>query len=262
MELNDLVENASELLSVLKKILIIFVFFFLFFFFLSLNFFYYDGVPIPYFYPNFYHSISLDFFLFIKENLLPKGIILININPFDLLTIDVYSSLSLAFICSYPFIVFFLFQYLSPAIYRKEKKLFIYVSIFGTLLFILGALFAFYIVVPLLFDFVIRFSQVLNVEPTVSVLGFFTFTVKMIIFTGIAFEMPLVIVSLVYLDILKPETLFKNWRYAVVISFFLALLISPGTTGGIIETFIGTTLSLLYFGGAIVGKYIYKRKSK
>ncbi|MEM3812153.1 MAG: twin-arginine translocase subunit TatC, partial [Thermoplasmata archaeon] len=74
-----------------------------------------------------------------------------------------------------------------------------------------------------------------------------------------SFEMPVIIVFLSYIGLVSPQTWLKNWKYAVVVSFFIALLVSPGATGGIIETMIGLILSGLYIAGALISKIVYKK---
>jgi sec-independent protein translocase protein TatC len=143
--------------------------------------------------------------------------------------------------------------------YKKEKKAIIYIILPSILLFLLGAAFAYYIILPLLFRVVLIFASDLNVIPTMSVLGFFTLVVKIIILTGLSFEMPVIIVFLSYIGLVSPQTWLKNWKYAVVVSFFIALLVSPGATGGLIESMIGLILSGLYIAGALISRIVYKK---
>ena len=77
-----------------------------------------------------------------------------------------------------------------------------------------------------------------------------------VIMLGLSFEYPIVIVALTYIGFADYKTWLKYWRYAVALSFIIALIISPGATGGIIETIIGLTLSGLYFLGVLISKYI------
>jgi len=260
MELKDLVANYKLLVATLRNVLSVFFIFFVFVIFFTYKEFKISNFSIYYPYPDFFHSISISFFLFIKNATLPHGLLLINVNPFDLIYVDVYSALALSIILSLPFTMYFAISYISPALYKKEKKAILYMILPSILLFLLGALFAFYIILPLLFKVVIVFATNFNVEPTMSVLGFFSLVVKIILLTGLSFEMPVVIVFLSYINLVSPDTWLKNWRYAVVVSFFIALLVSPGATGGLIETIIGITLSTLYFAGAIISKFVYKNQ--
>jgi sec-independent protein translocase protein TatC len=259
MEFKDIIDNYKVLVSLLKRILLVFLIFFVSVLFFTYRIFRFDSINIYYPYPDFFHSFSISFFLYIKNTTLAHGLILININPFDLIFVDIYSGLALALIFSAPFILYFTIKYLSPAMYKKEKKAIIYIILPSILLFLLGAAFAYYIILPLLFRVVLIFASDLNVIPTMSVLGFFTLVVKIIILTGLSFEMPVIIVFLSYIGLVSPQTWLKNWKYAVVVSFFIALLVSPGATGGLIESMIGLILSGLYIAGALISRIVYKK---
>ncbi len=259
MELKDIIENYKVLVSLLKRILSVFLIFFVSVLFFSYSVYRFGNITIYYPYPDFFHSFSILFFLYIKSTTLAHGLTLININPFDLIFVDIYSGLSLAIIFSIPFILYFAIRYLSPAMYKKEKKAILLISLPSILLFLLGASFAYYIILPLLFRVVLIFAADLNVVPTMSVLGFFTLVIKIIILTGLSFEMPVIIVFLSYIGLVSPQTWLKNWKYAVVVSFFIALLVSPGATGGLIESMIGLILSGLYIAGALISKIVYKK---
>ena len=79
---------------------------------------------------------------------------------------------------------------------------------------------------------------------------------------GLVFEMPLIISAMVYLGIVDVKFLQSKWRYAVVGSFVIALIISPGATGGLIETALGLIFSGMYFSGVALGKFMESRKRK
>ncbi|WP_405048882.1 twin-arginine translocase subunit TatC [Saccharolobus sp.] len=75
-----------------------------------------------------------------------------------------------------------------------------------------------------------------------------------------AFEMPLVMIGLTYLRIVKASTWRKYWRWGVLVSFIIAWIISPGTTGGVMETIIGLSLSALYFLGMGISFLLEKKR--
>lgn len=258
MELKNIYVYAEELFRKLRNIIISITIFFIIFLFLGFKEFSFFGVNIPFPYPDFTNSISMQFFYLIKNSLLPKQIVLINIGPFDALIVIIYTSIALSIAINLPFIVYEIFSFVSPALYKKEKRILTYAILPSTLLFILGFLFAFFIILPLLFQMLLIFSQNMGVLPTISVRSFASIVLLILIGVGLAFETPVVMVSLSYLKIVKPETWFSNWRYAIIISFFIALLISPGATGGILEVTIAMIILLLYIIGAFISRVAYK----
>jgi len=79
---------------------------------------------------------------------------------------------------------------------------------------------------------------------------------------GVVFETPVVVFALSYVGLVPVETWFRNWRYAIIAAFFIALLISPGATGGIMETTIAVIVIFFYFSGALAARFFVKRKEK
>lgn len=115
---------------------------------------------------------------------------------------------------------------------------------------------------PFMLIFIYRLDVSLGVEPTLGFNSYISTIILLMAGTGIAFEMPLIMYMLTLVGLIKSSTWFKNWRWGVLISFIVAYIISPGTTGGIIETIIGIILSMLYFGGAYASKIAEKSREK
>ena len=119
------------------------------------------------------------------------------------------------FIISLPVIFWQLWLFLAPGLYDHEKKLVVPFVFFATLMFLLGASFAYYIVVPIGFDFLIAFgNSVVSVLPSIGkYVGFFT---KLLIGFGIAFELPVITFFLAKIGLVNDQMLKDFFRYAVV----------------------------------------------
>jgi len=258
MDLKNFYIYTEELFRKLRNIIISFFIIFILFLFFGLKKGSIYGISFFYPYPDFTNSIAINFFNILKSQLLPKGIVLLNIGPFDALIVIIYTSISMSLALNVPFILYEMLSFISPALYKKEKKILLYSIFPGTVLFVLGFLFAFFIILPLLFHMVLIFARNMGVLPTIGVRNFASIIFLILVGVGLAFETPIIMVSLTYLKIVKPEIWFKNWRYAIIVSFFIALLISPGATGGILEITIALIILLLYIMGAIISKIIYK----
>ena len=221
-----------------------------------------DGYVIPILYPSLFHSIADNLMVFFIHHELPKGMELLNLNPFDPLYASAYVSFYLALFISLPIIFRELWGFVSPGLYEHEKRLVKYTVLPATLLFLAGSLFAYFIIVPLMMRFVEIYTTALGVEPTLSLRAFVSTVVSLMMVTGIAFEYPLAMSILTYIGMVKADSWKKNWRWGVLGAFIIAWIISPGTTGGVIETTIGTILSALYFVGVASAKIIEKRRMK
>ncbi|BDC18636.1 twin-arginine translocase subunit TatC [Acidianus sp. HS-5] len=218
-----------------------------------------NGYAIPILYPNLFHSLADSLMLFFIHHELPKGMKLINLNPFDPLYASAYTSFYLALFISIPIIFRELWGFVSPGLYQNEKKVIKYAVFPAAMLFLAGSLFAYFIIIPLMMKFVLLYTSALGVEPTLSLRAFVSTVVSLMLVTGIAFEYPLVMAGLTYVKVVKADSWRKNWRWGVLGAFIIAWTISPGTTGGVIETVIGIILSILYFAGVGTAKIIEKR---
>ena len=130
------------------------------------------------------------------------------------------------FILSLPVIFWQLWLFLAPGLYEHEKKLVIPFVFFATMMFLIGASFAYYVVVPFGFEFLINFgSAVVTVLPSIGkYVGFFT---KLLFGFGIAFELPVITFFLAKIGLVDDKALKDFFKYAVVIIFIFASLLTP-----------------------------------
>lgn len=147
------------------------------------------------------------------------------------------------FIISLPVIFWQLWLFLAPGLYDHEKKLVVPFVFFATLMFLLGAAFAYYIVVPVGFDFLIAFgNSVVSVLPSIGkYVGFFT---KLLIGFGIAFELPVITFFLAKIGLVNDQMLKDFFRYAVVLIFIVAAVLTPPDV--ISQVLMAAPLLILY----------------
>ena len=147
------------------------------------------------------------------------------------------------FIISLPVIFWQLWLFLAPGLYDHEKKLVVPFVFFATLMFLLGAAFAYYIVVPVGFDFLIAFgNSVVSVLPSIGkYVGFFT---KLLIGFGIAFELPVITFFLAKIGIVNDQMLKDFFRYAVVLIFIISAILTPPDV--ISQVLMAAPLLILY----------------
>lgn len=133
-----------------------------------------------------------------------------------------------AFIISLPIIFWQFWKFVSPGLYDNEKKLVIPFVSFASIMFILGALFCYFIVIPLAFKFLIDFGvKTQDFKPLISIglyVGFFT---KLIIAFGLAFEMPVITFFFAKLGLINDAFLRKHFRISVLIIFIFSAMMTP-----------------------------------
>jgi len=125
-----------------------------------------------------------------------------------------------------PIILSQIWLFIAPGLYASEKKMLIPFVMGGTIMFLIGVLFAYYIVTPFGFDFLItfgsfKFTPLINIEDYV---GFFT---KIMFGFGIAFELPVFAYFLALLGMVNDRQMIAFFKYAVIIIFVVAALLTP-----------------------------------
>jgi sec-independent protein translocase protein TatC len=125
-----------------------------------------------------------------------------------------------------PIILSQIWAFIAPGLYANEKKMLIPFVVGGSIMFGVGVLFAYYIVTPFGFDFLItfgsfKFTPLINIEDYV---GFFT---KIMFGFGIAFELPIFAYFLALLGMVNDRQMSEFFKYAIIIIFIVAALLTP-----------------------------------
>ncbi|EZQ02064.1 translocase [Candidatus Acidianus copahuensis] len=255
-----LLSHLSELALRLRKAIITLFLAFIIFFAFGITFIKIGTLVVPIPYPNLFHSFSTIAIYYFIHHDLPSGLQVINIRTFDPLYASAQVSFLFSLAISVPVFVKEIWGFVSPGLYEHEKRIARSLIVPAALLFLAGASFAYFIIVPVMMDFVLLYVNSLGIEPTISLSSFVSTLVTLVAITGIAFEYPLIMSILTYAGIVKAESWKKNWRWGILISFIIAWIISPGVTGGVIETTIGVILSILYLAGTVACGIIEKKQ--
>ena len=174
---------------------------------------------------SFYEPI-LEWMMVPVKHALPAGTSMIAVEIQETFFTAMKVAFFAGFILSLPVIFWQLWLFLAPGLYDHEKKLVIPFVFFATLMFLMGASFAYYLVVPIGFDFLIAFgNSVVSVLPSIGkYVGFFT---KLMIGFGIAFELPVITFFLAKIGLVDDKMLKDFFRYAVVLIFIVAAILTP-----------------------------------
>lgn len=140
--------------------------------------------------------------------------------------IGVFMRISLlsGFLFAFPIILSQLLMFIAPGLEKNEKRwIFITIPI-ATFLFLSGAAFAYFVMLPVAIPYLINF---LGVPTTPRLLSYIKFTTSLIFWLGIGFELPIVVFALAKFHLVTPQTLLKQWRIAIVIISIVAAAITP-----------------------------------
>jgi len=125
-----------------------------------------------------------------------------------------------------PFILYQLWLFVAPGLYSNEKKMAIPFVVGGSVMFFIGVMFAYYIVTPFGFQFLITFGAFLY-TPLINIEDYVGFFTKIMFGFGLAFELPVFAYFLALLGLVTDRTLKDFFKYAVVIIFVAAALLTP-----------------------------------
>ena len=127
-----------------------------------------------------------------------------------------------------PFILFQVWLFIAPGLYAREKRYVIPFMAAAVLLFLSGAWLGYHFVFPGLLRFLISdLGNSLGIHPLISIEEYTSFFFSLIIGIGATFEMPVIIVFLALFGIVSPSFLWKNFRYAILVIFIIAAIITP-----------------------------------
>lgn len=125
-----------------------------------------------------------------------------------------------------PFVLYQIWLFVAPGLYNNEKKMVLPFVIGGSIMFLVGVLFAYYVVTPFGFQFLITFGSFLY-TPLINIEDYVGFFTKIMMGFGIAFELPVFAYFLALLGLITDQTLKDFFKYAVVIIFIVAALLTP-----------------------------------
>jgi sec-independent protein translocase protein TatC len=178
-----------------------------------------------------------------------KPLVLQTLAPADAFLGYLELSLTAGVVGSAPVIFYQLWSFISPGLYKKEKRLIVPFVFFSTTLFLSGVAFAYYVAFPFTFNYFL--SLLGDVRPGVELtqivtLEFFLdFATRFLLSFGAVFELPLFIAFLVLANIVTPRQLLKFGRWATVLAFALGAVVTPGPE----------VTSQIAVSGALIGLY-------
>lgn len=192
--------------------------------------------------------------------LVPAGNLdFIYLSPPDLFMTYVKLSLSVGLVISLPVILFEIWMFISPALTKVEKRSIFFSLCAGSLLFLIGASFAYYIIIPFTIKFFLGYESA-RITPMLSITEYFRFLFNLGLSFGAAFELPILSGLLGALGILKAEILIKARRIAILLIFIAAAIITPPDI--ISQVLLALPMLGLYEISILILKYQGRKRRK
>lgn len=229
-EPSGLIAHLIELRSrVLKAVMSVFVVF----------------LCLVYFAQDLYHYLAMPLLASLPEgaSMIATDVASPFLAPFKL-------TLVLSFFIAIPFVLYQIWAFVAPGLYRREKKLVAPLLASSTLLFYSGMAFAYYVVFPLAFMF---FNSVApeGVLVSTDISSYLNFVLKLFFAFGVAFEIPIAVILMCWTGVTTAEKLAKKRPYVIVGAFVVGMLLTPPDV--ISQTLLAVPMWILFEIGVVIG---------
>lgn len=189
-------------------------------------------------------------------NVLPADTSIIAIGVISPFLTPLKMALIFAVYLAMPYLLYQIWSFIAPALYKHEKQMILPLVISSTLLFYGGILFSFYIVFPVIFHFLANITPDI-VAPTPDIQYYLDFVLKVSFAFGVAFEIPIATILLIMFGVTTTAKLKKNRPYIIVGAFVLGMLLTPPDI--ISQILIAVPMWLLFEAGLLFSP-LFKRK--
>ena len=201
-------------------------------------------------------AFSQDLYLYISEPIrafLPDSSTMIAtevaspfLTPFKL-------TLVLSMFAAMPYILYQVWAFVAPGLYKREKKIVLPLFFSSVMLFYGGMAFAYYVVFPLVFMFFTSIApEGISVMPDIR--SYLDFVLKLFFAFGLSFEIPIAVVILSWMGVVEPDNLAKKRPYVFVLCFILGMLLTPPDI--ISQTLLAIPMWLLFEIGILFGRLV------
>ena len=178
------------------------------------------------------------------SSMIATGVIAPFLTPFKLtLVVSIFAAI--------PFILYQAWAFIAPGLYQNERKLAYPLIVSSTILFYLGMVFAYYIVFPLVFGFMASTTPAgVSQAPDISL--FLDFSIKLFFAFGVAFEVPIATILVIWAGLTTAESLAAKRPYIIVAAFVIGMLLTPPDV--ISQTLLALPMWILFELGLIFSR--------
>jgi sec-independent protein translocase protein TatC len=199
--------------------------------------------------------------LYLRRPLDKVDVKLVALTPTEAFWTSMKISMVMAVFMAMPVILWQVWAFVAPGLHKHERRFAGPFVIFGSLLFLAGGAFALLVVIPFALQFLLNFGKEQGIQPMISVSSHVDFIIKFTLAFGAVFELPLILTMLSKMGIVTPKFLAKNRKYAVLINFIIAAVLTP-TPDIFNQSLMAGPLCLLYEIGIISARIFGKRSPK
>jgi len=193
-------------------------------------------------------------------NINQKPLKLVSLKMSDQFMLHFMVSIILGLIIAAPFVFFEIWRFIKPALYDKEKKHASGAVFFTTLLFMIGILFGYFLIVPLSIDFLTTYSVSPEVENQINMRSYISTVTSITFASGFIFLLPIFSYFLSKVGILTPKFMKTYRKHSYVVMFLVAAIITPPDVFS--QTMVAIPLVGLYEISIFISKVVAKKREK
>lgn len=157
-----------------------------------------------------------------------------------------------------PVILYQVWAFVAPGLYRNERQWFVFIVLFSAALFSSGVLFGFYAVFPFGFKYLLSYSSP-GLKPFLSMSEYFSMATRLLLAFGVIFQLPLAMLVLARFGIVTARKLLSWWRYAIVVILIVSAVLTP-SPDIFNQLLMAGPLVVLYAVGVVVAAVFGKKK--
>ena len=200
-----------------------------------------------------------DFLMRPMQMALPKGGALIATKVPEIFVLHLKMSFFVAIFVASPAWMAQIWLFIAPGLYRNEKKIAVPFVCFGSLFFVAGAAFSHYIVFPYAVRFLTTFgSESIQILPTVS--ETFSFYSRVVLGTGVVFQIPTVVFLLSRIGLVTPGFLWRQFKYAILAIFITAAVLTP--PDAVTQSLLAFPMIFLYMLSIVISWLVGKERAR
>jgi sec-independent protein translocase protein TatC len=184
---------------------------------------------------------------------------LVTISPMSIFSVIINICLMGGVVMSLPFWLFFLGQFIAPALTRRELRVVVPTGLAAFALFLGGAAFGYYVLTPSSINVAFQLNQQMGYSVMWTADKYYSLLMWLTLGMGAAFEFPLLVILAVYMGLVEVATLVAYWRHAFVVIFIIAAIVTP-TTDPLNMLIFAAPLMVLYFLAIFVASQLTRRR--
>lgn len=205
------------------------------------------------------YDFSLDAIIWLKHEFCPELEQIVFTRPLELFMIRLKVSICLALMLGIPYISYELWKYITPALLKKEKKGVFSFALTSSIFFIIGGIFALFIILPSVLRFALE-MQSSEIVPMITVESFINLAALLILGFGVMFQLPVIVFILLVNQYVKVQTLNKSRPYIVCVVFLGSAILTPPDILSMLA--MGVPTLALFEISLLIGKVYLKIHSK